>query len=132
MIINHIYTSNNAEHYELLKINEHNFNINLLNNNTYIKKHINIEESKYNISNNNNILLINNKKYDKQIKKNKFINNDLNYNINNINKEYNNSNLNDDDNNKTEGDINNKNVTEEISEIDKDFIINGFKMNLQI
>ena len=78
------------------------------------------------------ILLINNKKYDKQIKKNKFINNDLNYNINNINKEYNNSNLNDDDNNKTEGDINNKNVTEEISEIDKDFIINGFKMNLQI
>jgi len=132
LIINHIYTSNNSEHYELLKINEHNFNINLLNNNTYIKKHINIEESKYNISNNNNILLINNKKYDKQIKKNKFINNDLNYNINNINKEYNNSNLNDDDNNKTEGDINNKNVTEEISEIDKDFIINGFKMNLQI
>ena len=46
MILNHIYTENNAEHFELLNINNYTFDIRILNDNhnNYLLKAKNIKE----------------------------------------------------------------------------------------
>ena len=72
MIINHTYTENNCEHYELLKVNQLSFDINFLNSYEYIKNnlpHIKKEVSK-NIEINKNSNISNNYDYINRIKNN--------------------------------------------------------------
>ena len=67
MILNHTYTEHNAEHYELLIVNQHTFDIKYLNSEDYVKNNLpkNINEINLinNIDNNRMILKDKNKNY---------------------------------------------------------------------